>query len=168
MGIKNYIFERLKITAKSKTNEDYKKEHEIENFKKFYKGIPEDIQDKIIKQYLYGNPFEDAENADLICTPFELLFLLAALLVDDGAPYNYYNSIGFKPYKRHGYKNNPYDWSWYDVEVDNYDDILEYLQDKWIPNHIKEWQEIYSLCSKYKNILSIDNIWECYQHVFDS
>ncbi len=140
---------------------------EFENFKNYYKGIPSKLIEKIWNKYIKNSPFPKNINDVMICYPFEALFMIAAMLVDDGFGITYYEELGYKSYKTHyGGTHNPYDYSWFDEEYETGKDIFEYLQHKWIPANYEEFEEIYNICKKYSKILTVDRIWETCNNVF--
>ena len=97
-----------------------------------------------------------------LTTPFECIVYLAAMLIDDNNPWNYYDKIGLKSYKRIG-RNNPYDYSWWEGDNDD-DDVLEILQKTWIPENIGIFKRVYYIVQKYFIFFNIDSIMtdECY------
>jgi hypothetical protein len=100
------------------------------------------------------------KNVKSLTTPFECIVYLAAMLIDDDNPWNYYDKIGLKSYKRIGH-NNPYDYSWWEGGTD---DVLEILQKTWIPENIGIFKRVYYIVQKYFIFFNIDSIMtdECY------
>jgi hypothetical protein len=94
------------------------------------------------------------KNVKSITTPFECIVYLAAMLIDDNNPWNYYDKIGLKSYERIGH-NNPYDYSWWEGDTD---DVLEILQKKWIPENIGIFRRVYYIVQKYFIFFNIDSI----------
>jgi hypothetical protein len=84
------------------------------------------------------------------------------MLIDDNNPWNYYDKIGLKSYERIGH-NNPYDYSWWEGDNDD-DDVLEILQETWIPENIGIFKRVYYIVQKYFIFFNIDSIMtdECY------
>lgn len=160
------LLEKLQIKSNSKN-----KNKEQLNFENLFNGVPEKILNKIYNNYLINVPdsFSKECKDAMICSAFELLFMMAACLVDDNLDMKYYNYLGTKYYKmKLNGKNNPYDYSWYEEEVEDNKDILEYFQQDWIPNNLNEFEEIYNICKQYKKVFTIENIWNVYDKVFDS
>lgn len=137
-----------------------------EKFEKYYKGIPDDVLTYIFDNYI--KKFPDSLNdiaADSLCTAFELLFTLGAMLVDDNNDWICVYFLGFKKYKKMG-THNPYDYSWFEEEISNtHEDILEYLQKIWLPDHEDEFKKIYDICEKYKRIMTLESIVNYYDKV---
>ena len=111
-------------------------------------------------QWIYNNYVNNDKLRKEICdndeinyiSPFESLFPLASMLIQDGLDTSYYNVLGFKKYKDYGGKCNPYESSSIYAEEDN-DGVtfLEHIQ-KWIKRHLDEFEKIYNY---------LDNIqWE--------
>lgn len=100
------------------------------------------------------------KNVKSLTTPFECIVYLAAMLIDDDNPWNYYDKIGLKSYERIGH-NNPYDYSWWEGDTD---DVLEILQKTWIPENIGIFRRVYYIVQKYFIFFNIDSIMtdECY------
>lgn len=153
--------EKLHIDKNSKSRNKHKEAFEV-----FFEGLPKEQIKYIWDKYIVGHPFsKEAENA-LLCTPFELLFTMGIMLVDDNLSYNNYTYLGTKWYKTklHG-QNNPYDSSWFEEEINDDQDILDYLKNEWIPNNEDDFIFIYNLCEKYPNILTLDKIINLYDEV---
>ena len=166
----SYIVERLKLSNKHTIKQD---SYEKQLFKEYYKGIPETLLDYIFDTYVEESPFSEECNKVLLCTAFELLYMIGAMLIYDGYDsaddWQYYKKMGYKKYlnKKGNKGSNPYDFAWFEEEFDN-TDILSYLQNEWIPNNENEFiVNIWEVCKKYKNILSIDRVYEFYSNVFD-
>ena len=100
------------------------------------------------------------KNVKSLTTPFECIVYLAAMLIDDDNPWNYYDKIGLKSYERIGH-NNPYYYSWWEGDTD---DVLEILQKTWIPENIGIFKRVYYIVQKYFIFFNIDSIMtdECY------
>lgn len=151
------IQEKLKINKNSKN-----KNKNQDAFEEYFDGIPENELKNIWDKYIEGHPFSIKAESALSCTPFELLFTMSAMLIDDELLPNKYEYLGTKWYKMklHG-KNNPYDLSWFEEEFvddnNNNQDILSYLKE-WIKDNYDEFCKIYEMCVKYSEILTLEKI----------
>lgn len=162
----SYIQEKLNKGSISNFDKEKNiKDKEIQLFKNYYFGLSNDDADLILNKYVYGWPLGEDIKHKSLCTAFELLFTLAAMLVDDGNDYLQVYKLGFTSYKKIG-KNNPYDYSWFEEEVDD-KDMLTICQE-WIADNEKEFRNIYNLCKKYDNDLTIEKIKSFYEEVFDA
>ena len=136
-----------------------------EKFEKYYKGIPDNILTYIFDNYI--KKFPDSMNeiaANSLCTAFELLFMLGAMLVEDNNTWDKVYDLGYGNYKLIG-NHNPYNYSWYEEEIYGYSDILDYLQETWLPANEDEFKKIYDICKKYKRIMTIESIENYYDKV---
>lgn len=159
--LNGYILEKLK---KKVILNDFIKDKEIRLFKKWFSGLSDKDANMILDKYVYGWPLgEDIKNKSL-CTAFELLFTLAAMLIDDNVSWKRYHFLGYKNYSG---KNNPYDFSWFEEEIRDDYDYLDACKD-WITNNIEEFKKIYDLCKNYPNDLNLKKIFYVYDRVFNA
>ena len=159
LHLTGYISEKLHL---DKDDTKYSEHYEMyERFLDYFKGVPEKELKDIFNRYVINSPFDDEAKDVQICTTFELLFMLAAMLIDDGQYYNKFGVIGYKTYTG---SNNPYNLTWFEetfkFKGHEYD-ILTYIQDEWIVNNMDEWINIYNLCKRYKiTIKKIEHFYD--------
>ena len=110
---------------------------------------------------------DNLEENQRLATDFELIFMLVAMLNNDGqTPIDIYK-IGLNNYKG---DENPYDYSWFEEQNKNGKDVLEIMQDLYSSN--KKFRDMfcdvyYSIingCENYEN--AIEGIWNL-QNVLD-
>ena len=167
-SVNSFILEKLRLGKDTFSQEA----RERKAFKTYYKGLPEKICEEILDEYVYGKPFDeyfkDDINEKIICTPFELLFLMAVMLIDDGLSSKYFTYLGTKWYKMHLHgQNNPYDSCWFEEDITNDMDTLDMCKE-WIKNNRAEFNNIYDICYKYKDIINISTIEGFYENVFET
>lgn len=160
-NLKDTILEKLIINKHSKVKDD--------TLEKFCKVLYLDNKPankrkiEILYKYYQNDCNKIIENnfdGSLISTNFELLFMLAVMLLDDNYNISYIRDIGWKSYKG---KNNPYDFSWFEEEDGGDNTVLEVIQQLWVDN--KDFYDIFSdiymwtkdTCFDYKS--AIDGIW---------
>ena len=161
----NIINEKLKINSKSKVSSLTK---DIAK----YLNISETDAEVIETKYLHKEYFDLDEiyKKDLLASEFELVFLLAAMLVDDNAKVDDIERLGTVGYKRNIGHSNPYDYSWYEEpfsDQDNdYEDVLEYIQEQYKHNDDfnKSFKEVYIFC-KNKGINDPEKIFGWYDNI---
>ena len=161
----NIINEKLKINSKSKVSSLTK---DIAK----YLDISETDAEVIETKYLHKEYFDLDEiyKKDLLASEFELVFLLAAMLVDDNAKVDDIERLGTVGYKRNIGHSNPYDYSWYEEpfsDQDNdYEDVLEYIQEQYKHNDDfnKSFKEVYIFC-KNKGINDPEKIFGWYDNI---
>ena len=100
---------------------DYKDSKKLNDIKELYKLYLNDC-DHIIEKNFDGQ---------LISTNFELMFMLAAMIVDDDKSSAAIYTIGTRAY---GGKNNPYDFSWFEEENSRGQTILEVMSSLYTVN----------------------------------
>lgn len=108
--------------------------------------------EKVIGDYL--------EREQRLSSDFELIYMTAAMLVDDCKEINAIYNLGYKYYKG---TNNPYDFSWFESENKNGKTVLQIMQDLYSFN--KNFRNIFidifncieNCCIKYHD--TIDGIW---------
>ena len=161
----NIINEKLKINSKSKVStltKDIAK----------YLGISETDAEVIEMKYLHAEYFDLDEiyKKDLLASEFELVFLLASMLVDDNAKVDDIERLGTVGYKKDIGPSNPYDYSWYEEpfsDQDNdYEDVLEYIQEQYKhnDNFNKLFKEVYIFC-KNRGINDPEKIFGWYDNI---
>ena len=161
----NIINEKLKINSKSKVStltKDIAK----------YLDISETDAEVIESKYLHKEYFDLDEmyKKDLLASEFELVFLLASMLVDDNAKVDDIERLGTIGYKRDIGPSNPYDYSWYEEpfsDQDNdYEDVLEYIQEQYKHNDDfnKSFKEVYIFC-KNRGINDPEKIFGWYDNI---
>jgi len=161
----NIINEKLKINSKSKVStltKDIAK----------YLDISETDAEVIETKYLHKEYFDLDEiyKKDLLASQFELVFLLATMLVDDNAKVDDIERLGTVGYKKNIGHSNPYDYSWYEEpfsDQDNdYEDVLEYIQEQYKHNDDfnKLFKEVYIFC-KNKGINDPEKIFGWYDNI---
>lgn len=159
------IQEKLKINSKSKVStltKDIAK----------YLDISETDAEVIETKYLHKEYFDLDEmyKKDLLASEFELVFLLATMLVDDNAKVDDIERLGTVGYKKEIGPSNPYDYSWYEVEFsdqdNDYEDVLEYIQEQYKHNDDfnKLFKEVYIFC-KNKGINDPEKIFGWYDNI---
>lgn len=155
----NIINEKLKINSKSKVSSLTK---DIAK----YLDISETDAEIIEMKYLHKEYFDLDEiyKKDLPATQFELVFLLASMLVDDNAKVDHIERLGTVGYKKEIGHSNPYDYSWYEDEFsdqdNDYNDLLEYIKEQYKhnDNFNKSFKEVYIFC-KNKGINDPEKIF---------
>ena len=158
-----FINEKLKVNSKSTIKNTTT---DIAN----YLGIDIKYAKEIEDKYLNKNYLSISKECEkyLLATQFELVFMLAIMLVDDNKDYSDIIDLGFNLYKG---KNNPYDYTWYeegfiDSNGTEYTDILEYIQ-KLFKNS-KEFRElfkeVYDFCKK-ANINNPEKFFDIYEYI---
>ena len=161
----NIINEKLKINSKSKVStltKDIAK----------YLDISETDAEVIETKYLHKEYFDLDEiyKKDLLASQFELVFLLATMLVDDNAKVDDIERLGTVGYKKNIGHSNPYDYSWYEEpfsDQDNdYEDVLEYIQEQYKHNDDfnKSFKEVYIFC-KNRGINDPEKIFGWYDNI---
>jgi len=161
----NIINEKLKINSKSKVSSLTK---DIAK----YLGISETDAEVIESKYLHKEYFDLDEiyKKDLLASEFELVFLLASMLVDDNAKVDDIERLGTVGYKKDIGPSNPYDYSWYEEpfsDQDNdYEDVLEYIQEQYKHNDDfnKLFKEVYIFC-KNRGINDPEKIFGWYDNI---
>ena len=151
--INKYILERLHITKN--TGEDIEPHVSLEKFCEllYLKNTKntEELYD------FYINDCDDiiSSNFDgkLFSTNFELMFMLAAMIVDDGFITTVISKIGTKLYNG---KNDPYDFSWFEVEDSNENTVLEIMGKLYGSD--KEFSKIFRIIYNVINIYVINVI----------
>ena len=159
------IQEKLKINSKSKVSSLTK---DIAK----YLGISETDAEVIESKYLHKEYFDLDEiyKKDLLASEFELVFLLASMLVDDNAKVDDIERLGTVGYKKDIGPSNPYDYSWYEEpfsDQDNdYEDVLEYIQEQYKhnDNFNKLFKEVYIFC-KNRGINDPEKIFGWYDNI---
>lgn len=157
------------ISEKLILNKNTKEKNSI--FNKFCKTLYLDQNDKskyddIEKLYdLYKNDcnkiIEENFDGELISTNFELMFMVAAMLIEDQNIPTRILIMGTNIYKG---KNNPYDYSWFEEEDSNGDTVLDVMGKLYSNN--EKFKDMFSFiyiviqkcCTNYKN--SIEGIWK--------
>ena len=117
---------------------------------------------------LYKNDCENVIgkefDGNLISTNFELIFMCAAMLLDDDLHDCNLEKLGTSEYNG---SNNPYDFSWFEEEDKDGVTVLDtihnlYETPRYISNFIDMFMTIYGIikktCTSYKH--AIDGIWE--------
>ena len=163
--LKNIINEKLKINSKSKVSSLTK---DIAK----YLDISETDAEVIETKYLHKEYFDLDEmyKKDLPATQFELVFLLASMLVDDNAKVDHIERLGTVGYKRDIGPSNPYDYSWYEEKFsdqdNDYEDVLEYIQEQYKHNDDfnKSFKEVYIFC-KNRGINDPEKIFGWYDNI---
>ena len=122
-NLKETILEKLVFNKHTKSK-DY-------NFNIFCKELQFDNNEnikKLYELYLYDcdNIIGTKFNGELISTNFELMFMLVAMMVDDDELPSSIYRIGTKIYNG---KNNPYDFSWFEVEDSNERTVLDIMSE---------------------------------------
>jgi hypothetical protein len=161
----NIINEKLKINSKSKVSSLTK---DIAK----YLGISETDAEVIETKYLYKEYFDldKIYKKDLLASEFELVFLLAAMLVDDNAKVDDIERLGTVGYRKDIGHSNPYDYSWYEEpfsDQDNdYEDVLEYIQEQYKhnDNFNKLFKEVYIFC-KNKGINNPEKFFDWIENI---
>ena len=161
----NIINEKLKINSKSKVSSLTK---DIAK----YLDISETDAEVIETKYLHKEYFDLDEiyKKDLLASEFELVFLLAAMLVDDNAKVDDIERLGTVGYKKNIGHSNPYDYSWYEEQFsdqdNDYEDVLEYIQEQYKHNDDfnKSFKEVYIFC-KNKGINDPEKIFGWYDNI---
>ena len=161
----NIINEKLKINSKTKVRSLTK---DIAK----YLGISETDAEVIESKYLHKEYFDLDEiyKKDLLASEFELVFLLASMLVDDNAKVDDIERLGTVGYKKDIGPSNPYDYSWYEEpfsDQDNdYEDVLEYIQEQYKhnDNFNKLFKEVYIFC-KNRGINDPEKIFGWYDNI---
>lgn len=128
-NINTYIVEKYKISKNSTTKYtlfcdelclNSKKDSARELFEYYENDCENVIGDHITEDQRYA-------------TDFELIFMLAVMLLDDGYNWKMLQNIGYKGYPG---KNNPYDYSWFEEENEDGDDVLTILKDLYDEDNI--------------------------------
>ena len=159
------IQEKLKINSKSKVStltKDIAK----------YLDISETDAEVIETKYLHKEYFDLDEmyKKDLLASEFELVFLLASMLVDDNAKVDDIERLGTVGYRKDIGPSNPYDYTWYEVEFsdqdNDYEDVLEYIQEQYKHNDDfnKSFKEVYIFC-KNRGINDPEKIFGWYDNI---
>ena len=160
-NINQYIFEKLKINSKSKVSSLTK------DIAEYFK-ISEQDAEIIETKYLHAKYFDldDRYDKNLLATRFELVFGLAAMLVNDNAKVDDIERLGTVGYKRDIGTSNPYDYSWYEEPFGNYDDTLEYIQEQYVKDKKfnKLFKEVYEFC-KNVGIYDMNKIFGFYENI---
>ena len=164
--LKDVIIEKLIINKDSKL-----KDYNFDNFcKALYLGTTND-KENYAAECLYDEYKKDCDNiidnnfdGKLFSTNFELLFMLVVMLLDDQYSPTGIKTIGTKYYTNHfGNKNNPYDFSWFEVENSKNTTVLEVIQNLYESNKNfkKYFEQLYNWtsisCKDYQK--AIDGIW---------
>ena len=84
--------------------------------------------------------------------------MIASMLLDDYYSTYRYEDLGMKDYKG---RNNPYDYSWYEVNTKD-GDFLDTVK-KWIKDNYKEFGKIFKIVEHSK--LKPDDIFELYDKI---
>ena len=161
----NIIKEKLKINSKSKVSsltEDIAK----------YLNISETDAEIIEMKYLHKEYFDldDIYKKDLSASEFELVFLLASMLVDDNAKVDNIERLGTVGYEKEIGPSNPYDYSWYEEKFsdqdNDYNNLLEYIKEQYKhnDNFNKLFKEVYIFC-KNRGINDPNKIFEFYENI---
>jgi len=161
----NIINEKLKINSKSKVSSLTK---DIAK----YLDISENDAETIETKYLYTEYFDldDIYKKDLLASQFELVFLLASMLVDDNAKVDHIEKLGTVEYEKQIGPSNPYDYSWYEEKFsdqdNDYSDLLEYIKEQYKhnDNFNKLFKEVYLFC-KNRGINDPNKIFEFYENI---
>lgn len=154
------IQEKLKINSKSKVStltKDIAK----------YLGISETDAETLESEYLYKEYFElnNKYKKDLPATQFEIVFLIASMLVDDNAEVSQIMRLGTIGYKKNIGPSNPYDYSWFDKQFGRYGDLLDIVKDQYTLNKFnKLFNEVYEFC-KHAGINEPDKIFSFYENI---
>ncbi len=160
----NIINEKLKINSKSKVSSST-----IDIAK--YLGISEKDAEIIETKYLNKEYFDLDEKYehDLPATEFELVFLIASMLVDDNGKADNIDKLGTIGYKKIGV-HNPYDYAWYEEEFsdqdNDYEDVLEYIQEQYKHNNNfnKLFKEVFMFCQR-TGISDPEKIFYWYENI---
>lgn len=161
----NIINEKLKINSKSKVSSLTK---DIAK----YLDISEQDAEIIETKYLHAKYFnlDNKYDKNLPATRFELVFCLAAMLVDDNAKVDDIERLGTVGYKIDIGPSNPYDYSWYEESFsdqnNDYEDVLEYIKEQYTKdkNFNKLFKEVYEFC-KNVGIYDCNKIFKFYENI---
>ena len=155
------ISERLHINKNTKVIDDRY------YFNEYYSSVPKKTLDYIWDNYVVDWPMSKEAKEVTTASAFELLFTMACCLIDDVLGWEHYQNLGTEWYKLklHG-KNNPYDWSWFEEEIDENHDMLDECKN-WIEKHYTEFHTIYNWCKKYQKDFNLEKIEGFYENVFD-
>ena len=157
--IYNYIQEKLVINKDSKIkNNQYEKFCDVlkldkknDGSKHLYELYQTDC-DKII-----GNNITSEQR---MSTDFELIYMLAIMLLDDNYTRSEILNLGYTIYKGN---NNPYDYSWFEEENNKGETVLDIIQNLYRSNN--KFEEIFNKIYWYADDAclnkheSIDGIW---------
>lgn len=110
---------------------------------------------------------EKAQYNEADCSnTFDKLLMLAAMLVEDKRPFTDVMTIGTGSY---GGKNNPYDYSWFEGEVEESDrTILDYVH-RWYaayPENRTHFARYYKLAEGMR--LTSDIVWEMCMAIYSA
>ncbi len=164
--LKDIIIERLHINKN--TGEDIEPHLSLEKFcRLLYLNNTKNTEE------LYDFYINDCDNiiiknfdGGLLSTNFELMFMLAAMIIDDGFIPTVISKIGTKSYQG---DNNPYDFSWFEVEDSNENTVLEIMGKLYESD--KEFSKIFRLIYNIIDIecistkKAIDGIWDLQNHL---
>lgn len=92
---------------------------------------------------------------DDIMSALYYLVVCAAMLVDDNLPVEKYSRLGYKNYPGNRQKNNPYNYSWFEIDDTNDDNIsiLDCVQE-YIKFYTDEFDVIYKIVKRNKSKFS--------------
>ena len=155
------IIEGLKIGSKSNVQSDIS---DICNLL----DCSEQAAIKIRDEYATLNVLSKKLQDKMICTDFEALFMLAAMLVDDKNGPGDLPYLGTIKYQRQFGHNNPYNYSWFEewYDEDNDIDVLQQIKNEYSTNKkVKDkFNEIYDFC-KENDITNSDAIFDFHDEV---
>ncbi len=154
-NINKFIIEKLKLSKNNDINKEI-----ISSLCEYFNSDYNET--KFISKYLIDSERFFNKHVEYIASPFELLFFLALMLIDDNEPIEQVRMIGYTSYKG---KWNPYDYSWYEEETKDGMDILDICR-IWINDNFNEFKKIYDFCKKhykyYKSNHGIDEFFYIY------
>lgn len=165
--LSNYITEKLILNKNTfKQDPDMINDQKREKFEDLFSekfNIPKMIAGAWYKYYYSVKPekFFGVDGSGWCCTPLELLYMLAAMLIDDGLPYTYYNKIMLSSYPG---DNNPFDYTWFEEERDP--DVLAEVV-KWISRYIDRFELIYNTIKNNNGLTNPEKVWNEFLNILD-
>ena len=157
-----YIIEKLKV------NSEQAKVHYLN----FCQAL--DIKDcseaeklyEYYKKYYFEDSLIKLSDSQRCSSDFELILMLCVMLIDDGyTDPDYIEEIGYKSYKGN---NNPYDYSWFEDENEDGNDVLTIIQQYYNGSldFKKLFKDFFELVKKLKTI-TVDNVWDLTDNMQD-
>lgn len=165
--LSNYIAEKLILNKDTfKQDPEMINDQMVEKFEDLFSekfNIPKVIAGAWYKYYYSIKPekFFGVDGSGWCCTPLELLYMLAAMLIDDELSYTYYNKIMLSSYPG---DNNPYDYSWFEEEHDPY--VLAEVV-KWISKHEDRFGLIYYTIKKNIGLTNPERVFAAFLDISD-
>lgn len=156
-ALNKYVNEKL-VLNKDTFKDKFIKEKEFS--KEF--NIPFDISKELFrKYYVNSEEFFGVKGSGWCCTPLELLYMIAAMLIDDNLIYRYYKEIDLTTYPG---KNDPFDYSWF--EEDNDPNVMKEVR-IWIYKNELEFSMLYDIILKYDSPTDPEEVFDKFLKIFD-